>query len=373
MFRCLKAHKAELDPACAKVVGFRQIEQAADISLDTPLALSCEEDRKSLCADAPWGGGAVEQCLKDNRSELSTQCKLEVFRREVEESEDVRYDAFLAETCAADKSAFCGDVVPGEGRIMACLEAHAGAAKFSAECRSILDRRVVRRAADWRLDFALRKACAKTAKSMCAPELEAARSKVSSSGTVLECLKRKHADGDVDDAPCAAEIKKKMVAAAGDIREDTALTLACKAELTKHCDGVAPGEGRLWRCSRSTARTPLMCARRNFSSARCGCPATGGSSTRSPTSARRRRRRCVRASPRAADASSGACSPSWVTRRWAPRAEKRSSRTRSASTPTCVCIRRSRRRAARTRARCAATSRPAKGACWRASNASARR
>ena len=248
VFRCLKAHKAELDPACAKVVGFRQIEQAADISLDTPLALSCEEDRKSLCADAPWGGGAVEQCLKDNRSELSTQCKLEVFRREVEESEDVRYDAFLAETCAADKSAFCGDVVPGEGRIMACLEAHAGAAKFSAECRSILDRRVVRRAADWRLDFALRKACAKTAKSMCAPELEAARSKVSSSGTVLECLKRKHADGDVDDAPCAAEIKKKMVAAAGDIREDTALTLACKAELTKHCDGVAPGEGRLWRC-----------------------------------------------------------------------------------------------------------------------------
>ena len=248
VFRCLKSHKAELEPACAKVVGFRQIEQAADISLDTPLALSCEEDQKSLCADAPWGGGAVEQCLKDHRSELSTQCKLEVFRREVEESEDVRYDAFLAETCAADKSAFCGDVVPGEGRVLACLEAHVGAAKFSAACRSTIDRRVVRRAADWRLDFALRKACARTAKSMCARELEAAKSKVSSSGTVLECLKRKHADGDVDDADCVAEIKKKMVSAAGDIREDTALTLACKAELTTHCDGVAPGEGRLWRC-----------------------------------------------------------------------------------------------------------------------------
>ena len=248
VFRCLKSHKADLDPACAKVVGFRQIEQAADISLDAPLALSCEEDRASLCADATWGGGAVEQCLKDHRSELSTQCKLEVFRREVEESEDVRYDAFLAETCAADKSAFCGDVVPGEGRVLACLESHVGAAKFSAACRSAIDRRVVRRAADWRLDFALRKACAPAARSMCAPELQAAKSKVSSSGTVLACLKRKHADGDVDDAACVAEIKKKMVAAAGDIREDTALTLACKAELTERCDGVAPGEGRLWRC-----------------------------------------------------------------------------------------------------------------------------
>ena len=39
-----------------------------------------------------------------------------------------------------------------------------------------------------------------------------------------------------------------MVAAAGDIREDTSLTLACKAELTEHCGGVQPGEGRLWTC-----------------------------------------------------------------------------------------------------------------------------
>mgnify|MGYP001157971688 FL=1 len=248
VFRCLKSHKATLDSECAKVVGFRQIEQAADISLDAPLALMCEEDRVKLCAGTKWGGGATEQCLKDNRAELSTQCKLEVFRREVEESEDIRYDGFLAEVCAGDKNAFCGDVTPGEGRILACLEAHVGAAKFSSECRQILDRRVVRRAADWRLDFALRKACASTVKSMCHAELDAAKTKVSSSGTVLECLKRKFDDGDVDDASCASEVTKKMAAASGDIREDTALTLACKGDLQKHCGGVAPGESRLWRC-----------------------------------------------------------------------------------------------------------------------------
>ncbi|MDB9924943.1 cysteine rich repeat-containing protein [bacterium] len=248
VFRCLKSHKSELEPECAKVVGFRQIEQAADVSLDAPLALMCEEDRVKLCSGTKWGGGATEQCLKDNRAELSTQCKLEVFRREVEESEDVRYDGFLAEMCAGDKNAFCGDVTPGEGRIMACLEAHVGAAKFSSECRTILDRRVVRRAADWRLDFALRKACAGTVKSMCHAELTAAKTKVSSSGTVLECLKRKFNDGDVDDPQCVDEVKKKMAAAADDIREDTALTLACKQDLNKHCDGVQPGEGRLWTC-----------------------------------------------------------------------------------------------------------------------------
>ena len=218
-----------------------------------------------------------------------------------------------------------------------------------------------------------RKACARTAKSMCARELEAAKSKVSSSGSVLECLKRKHADGDVDDADCVAEIKKKMVSAAGDIREDTALTRwRAKPSSRRTATAWRRARGACGVAWRSTALRPPSRARRSCSSARCGCPATGGSSTRSPTSAHRRRRPCARASP-GAGASSGACRKSWTTRRWAAPVAARCSRTRSASTPTCVCIRRSRRRAARTRARCAATSRPAKGACWRASNASARR
>ena len=248
VFRCLKSHKTELEPACAKVVSQRQIEQAEDISLDAPLSLMCEDDRAKLCADKEWGGGLVEQCLKDARSELSTQCKLEVFRREVEESEDVRYDAFLSEACAPDVAAFCDGVKPGDGRVMACLESHANDAKFTADCRAILDRRVVRRAADWRLDFSLRRACVGTVKSMCRAELDAAKAKVSSSGSILECLKKKLKDGDVDDEECKREVSKKMVAAASDIREDTALTLACKSELTELCAGVQPGEGRLWTC-----------------------------------------------------------------------------------------------------------------------------
>ena len=106
VFRCLKSHKEKLSKDCQTLVTARQVEQAEDVSLDTPLALMCEEDRKKLCADTEWGGGATEQCLKDKRQELSTQCKLEVFRREVEESEDVRFDGFLAEKCGTDKEAF---------------------------------------------------------------------------------------------------------------------------------------------------------------------------------------------------------------------------------------------------------------------------
>ena len=43
------------------------------------------------------------------------------------------------------------------------------------------------------------------------------------------------------DGECKREVEKKMVAAAGDIRQDTSLTLACKQDLTQHCSGVQPG------------------------------------------------------------------------------------------------------------------------------------
>ena len=254
VFRCLKSHKEKLSKDCQTLVTARQVEQAEDVSLDTPLALMCEEDRKKLCADTEWGGGATEQCLKDKRQELSTQCKLEVFRREVEESEDVRFDGFLAEKCGSDKEAFCADVKPGKGRVIRCLESHASDAKFSAECRAILDRRGVRRAADWRLDYALRKACSGTVKKLCGDAVKAAKAKVSASGGVLECLKSQFADEKIEDETCKAEVQRTMVAAAKDIRQDTSLTLACRDELVKHCKDVEPGEGRLWTCLAANRR-----------------------------------------------------------------------------------------------------------------------
>ena len=68
-----------------------------------------------------------------------------MFRREVE-SEDVRFDGFLAESAAQAGALRRRET--RQGRVIRCLESHASDAKFSAECRAILDRRGVRRAAD---------------------------------------------------------------------------------------------------------------------------------------------------------------------------------------------------------------------------------
>ena len=69
----------------------------------------------------------------------------------------------------------------------------------------------VRRAADWRLDYGLRRACANDVMNVCRDEVLAAKSKVSASGKVLECLKTNNAAGKIVDTECKREARPYLV------------------------------------------------------------------------------------------------------------------------------------------------------------------
>ncbi len=66
--RCLKAHEAELSPAC-KAKGTEKKEKAADFRE------ACRGDIHKFCKDAKRGHGGVAMCLKEHESELSAECK----------------------------------------------------------------------------------------------------------------------------------------------------------------------------------------------------------------------------------------------------------------------------------------------------------
>jgi len=52
----------------------------------------------------------------------------------------------MRQACAADVKTFCGDVTPGQGRLMACMKAHAD--KLSAGCQAAAtEARAARKAA----------------------------------------------------------------------------------------------------------------------------------------------------------------------------------------------------------------------------------
>lgn len=65
---CLKAHEADLSPACKK--GLADIGKRVG-----PFVATCRYDIVQFCADEPPGSGRVGSCLQKHRDELSPECK----------------------------------------------------------------------------------------------------------------------------------------------------------------------------------------------------------------------------------------------------------------------------------------------------------
>jgi hypothetical protein len=75
----------------------------------------CLADIQKLCSNVPEGGGKVQACLKSHEGDLSKGCKDHVDKLRATAQR-------LAAVCVWDIERFCADVVPGGGRIAACLQ-----------------------------------------------------------------------------------------------------------------------------------------------------------------------------------------------------------------------------------------------------------
>lgn len=130
---CLKGRKRTLQPLCRLAVVQRQVDASEDIELDPDLSEACRLDRDRLCGDAGWGEGAAQECLEYHlhgetlgggpgaggsgntgssgggkggahaRLGLSPPCAAALFRRQMEEAEDIRFNYRLSSACAGDK------------------------------------------------------------------------------------------------------------------------------------------------------------------------------------------------------------------------------------------------------------------------------
>ncbi len=73
----------------------------------------CSEDRSRFCAYVLPGGGRIAACLKKHRAELHEACAQAIDREELERK-----------ACGGDYKRLCAYVLPGGGRIIACLKQH---------------------------------------------------------------------------------------------------------------------------------------------------------------------------------------------------------------------------------------------------------
>ncbi|CAI7816275.1 unnamed protein product [Closterium sp. NIES-53] len=245
---CLREAKSggKISEACGQKVFEAQQDAANDFALDPQLNETCSGDVQRLCADVPTGEGRVQDCLRDHRNSLNWECLAELFRQEIESSEDIRLNTRLFKACLEDKRRFCPDVLPGDARVKDCLESHLHDSDFSKTCKVEFEHMMERRASDFRLDFNLRKYCAEDISTTCYQDAEDVVDVANRDAKVIECLQDYR--GELKDPRCRQQVHQLTKRASEDIRFNRPLAQACKDDSAKLCKDVPPGHARVLLC-----------------------------------------------------------------------------------------------------------------------------
>ena len=102
------------------------------------LQSACAKDIKRYCKDVTPGEGRVIYCMQAHEDKISPQCtfELEDELTSVQNSLDDLKNAISA--CKAEITGICGKVIPGQGRIAACLLANKSTA--SKDCADAIQK-----------------------------------------------------------------------------------------------------------------------------------------------------------------------------------------------------------------------------------------
>lgn len=93
------------------------------------VAEPCRDDARKLCPNVVPGGGRIPACLRTKLGQLSPGCA-RVIKGSV---------AAVRAACEKDAQKLCAGLAPGGGRIATCLREHA--AELDPTCRRMLDTR----------------------------------------------------------------------------------------------------------------------------------------------------------------------------------------------------------------------------------------
>jgi Cysteine rich repeat len=100
--------------------------QAKPQEVKPEVAKPCAGDVAKFCKDVKPGEGRIAKCLKENKDQLSTECKAHVAKVKEALKE-------VNKACEDDITMFCAGVQPGEGRVIKCLKEHK--AELSSKCQ----------------------------------------------------------------------------------------------------------------------------------------------------------------------------------------------------------------------------------------------
>ena len=105
----------------ASLMVFSLPAAAVDDLLES-VATGCEKELTTFCKDVTPGEGRILACLYAHADKVSSRCEYAVYDAAAQLERAVSALTFVANECDEDIDKVCGKVEGGEGRILTCLK-----------------------------------------------------------------------------------------------------------------------------------------------------------------------------------------------------------------------------------------------------------
>lgn len=100
------------------------------------VANGCKMEIEKYCGQVTPGEGRVLACLYAHEDKLSSKCEYALYDAAVRLERAVAALSYVANECDEDLEKYCRSIAPGEGRLLDCLEKHDK--KVSGRCKQAL-------------------------------------------------------------------------------------------------------------------------------------------------------------------------------------------------------------------------------------------
>ena len=110
----------------------KAMEQAGQEIVKT-VAEGCKKEIETYCKDVIPGEGRVLACLYAREDKLSGRCDYALYDAAAQLERAINALTYVANECGDDLDKFCADIAPGEGRLAECLKKNE--AKVSGRCK----------------------------------------------------------------------------------------------------------------------------------------------------------------------------------------------------------------------------------------------
>lgn len=100
------------------------------------VADGCKMEIEKYCGQVTPGQGRILACLFAHGDKLSAKCEYALYDAAVQLERAVAALTYVANECDADLEKYCQSIAPGEGRLLECLEKHEK--QVSGRCKQAL-------------------------------------------------------------------------------------------------------------------------------------------------------------------------------------------------------------------------------------------